>query len=133
MAEDNDEIALLCKDVVDSHSCTSKNCEGCQKIRKMMKNYLRTVTTGKNIEEEIFLNNSDKTVEFLKKTDSACFSSQNSSFGSLESDIWIIDSGASSHVTYSKEGMINLRNIDKKIKIGNGKYVNATHIGTKIG
>ena len=29
--------------------------------------------------------------------------------------------------------MINLRKIYKKIKIGNGKYVNATHIGTKIG
>lgn len=36
-------------------------------------------------------------------------------------------------MTYSKEGIMNLRKIDKKIKIGNGKYVNAAHIGTKIG
>ena len=75
----------------------------------------------------------DEMVNNREKTESACFSSNNSSFGSLDDDIWIIDSGASSHVTYSKEGMTNLRKIDRKIKIGNGKYVNATHIGTKVG
>ena len=39
----------------------------------------------------------------------------------------------SAHVTYSKVGMINLKPIDKKIKVGNGKYVQATHIGMKVG
>jgi len=52
---------------------------------------------------------------------------------SINEDVWVLDSGASAHVTYRKVGMINLKPIDKKIKVENGKYIQAMHIGTKDG
>ena len=61
------------------------------------------------------------------------FSDDYGSFDNMKDDVWILDSGASAHVTYSEVGMINLNPIDKKIKGGNGKHVQATHIGTKVG
>ena len=72
-------------------------------------------------------------VDCLGKSEKVNFSDDYGSFDNMKDDVWILDSGASAHVTYSKVGMINLKPIDKKIKVGNGKHVQATHIGTKIG
>ena len=47
-------------------------------------------------------------------------------FGSTQSEVginknvWIGDTGASSHMTHSKEGMRNMRSIKSKIIFGNG-------------
>ena len=48
-------------------------------------------------------------------------------------NIWLIDSGASAHISNSTQGMKNLRKIERKIKIGSGEHVMATHIGDLFG
>ena len=54
-------------------------------------------------------------------------------FDMLTKDTWLIDSGASSHMTNTTDGMIHLRKIDKKVKVGSGEHVQVTHIGDKKG
>ena len=46
---------------------------------------------------------------------------------------WLIDSGASAHISNSLEGMKNLRKIERKIKIESGEHVIATPIGDLFG
>ena len=46
-------------------------------------------------------------------------------------NIWIIDSRATSHMTNSKEGFIDTKEINVDVKIGNGKTLKATMMGTK--
>jgi len=58
-------------------------------------------------------------VDCLESSEKANFSDDHGSFDTMKDDVWILDSGASAHVTYSKVGMINLKPIDKKIKVGN--------------
>jgi len=48
----------------------------------------------------------------------------------LEKDIWLADSGASSHMTNSLDGMSNVRDINSRVKIGNGVFLKALKIGT---
>jgi hypothetical protein len=43
-------------------------------------------------------------------------------------DIWICDSGATSHDCVSDIGMFDVRNIDEKIRVGNGNLLVATKI-----
>ena len=38
----------------------------------------------------------------------------------FDDDIWICDSGASSHYCVSDRGMFDVRDIDEKIRVGNG-------------
>jgi hypothetical protein len=45
----------------------------------------------------------------------------------FDDDIWICDSGASSHYCVTDRGMFDVRDINEKIKVGNGK------VATKIG
>ena len=47
--------------------------------------------------------------------------------------MWFADSAATSHMKPTMDGMSNLTKTDGKIKIGDGKYVSATHIGTFTG
>ena len=60
-------------------------------------------------------------------------------FGSTQNDvgidreIWIGDTGASSHMTHSKEGMTNMRPSMSWIIFGNGQRLQSTHIGDKHG
>ena len=44
---------------------------------------------------------------------------------------WIADSGASTHMGNSDEGMTDVREIDSPVQIGNGKTLRATKIGRK--
>jgi Reverse transcriptase (RNA-dependent DNA polymerase)/gag-polypeptide of LTR copia-type len=43
--------------------------------------------------------------------------------------IWFADSAATSHMKNNTDGMCNLRNIDGKVKIGDGKQIEATLVG----
>jgi hypothetical protein len=47
----------------------------------------------------------------------------------FDDDIWICDSGASSHYCVSDRGMFDVRDIDEKIRVGNGNLLLATKIG----
>jgi hypothetical protein len=48
----------------------------------------------------------------------------------FEDDIWICDSGASSHYCSLDRGMIDVKNINEDICFGNGDFLNATKIGS---
>jgi len=43
---------------------------------------------------------------------------------------WLADSGASCHLTHTDEGMYNVRHINSSIKVGSGKLLIATKIGS---
>jgi hypothetical protein len=47
----------------------------------------------------------------------------------FDDDIWKCDSGASSHYCVSDKGMFDVRDIDEKIRVGNGNLLVATKIG----
>ena len=47
----------------------------------------------------------------------------------IREDVWIADSGASSHITNTLQGMYNQLKISSKGKIGSGEYVDANIIG----
>jgi hypothetical protein len=47
----------------------------------------------------------------------------------FDDDIWICDSGASSHYCVSDRGMFDVKHIDEKIRVGNGNLLVATKIG----
>jgi hypothetical protein len=47
----------------------------------------------------------------------------------FDDDIWICDSGASSHYCVSDKGMFDVRDIDEKIRVGNGNLLVATQSG----
>ena len=49
----------------------------------------------------------------------------------ITSDTFICDTGASSHLTNSMEGMINTRQDAYQIKIGSGQKMTSTIIGAK--
>jgi hypothetical protein len=44
-------------------------------------------------------------------------------------DLWILDSEASCHYCQSVEGLMDIKEINKSIKIGNGDLMKATKIG----
>ena len=44
-------------------------------------------------------------------------------------DIYIADTGASSHMTCTKQGMINVRKSEITIQMGNGERLQCNHIG----
>ena len=50
---------------------------------------------------------------------------------SLDQDMWLGDSGASYHRTNNLKGMVDLKTIDSKITIGNGKQLTSTKMGNK--
>ena len=51
----------------------------------------------------------------------------------IHEEVWIADSGASSHMTNTLQGMYNQRRISSKLKIGSGEYVEANIIGDVSG
>ena len=54
---------------------------------------------------------------------------KNLGLNEIRKDIWIADSGASSHMTNDVSGLINQRQINSKVKVGSGEYVEAQVIG----
>jgi hypothetical protein len=47
----------------------------------------------------------------------------------FSSDMWILDSGTSCHYYQSAEGLMDVKEIDESIKIGNGNSMKSTKIG----
>ena len=48
-----------------------------------------------------------------------------------ETDLWLGDTGASTHMTNNEDGMYDCKIINSNIKVGNGKNIKATKIGEK--
>ena len=48
-------------------------------------------------------------------------------------DLWIADTGASSHMTNSMEGMSDLKETDETITVGNGATMTVKYVGTYTG
>ena len=44
-------------------------------------------------------------------------------------DIWIADSGATSHMTNNRDGMYDIEEYNSSVKVGNGKNISITHKG----
>ena len=59
--------------------------------------------------------------------------SHDSTLKTLEKDIWVADSGASSHMTNSLEGMTDLRESKSYVTFGDSKRLKVSKIGTKHG
>jgi len=116
VAGDDEEVALICTEI---------------SVPQVRKNFFGVSERKLKLHEESELALTQ--VDCLGKSEKANFSDDHESFDNMKDDVWILDSGVSAHVTYSKVGMINLKPIDKKIKVGNGKYVQAMHTGTKVG
>ena len=53
--------------------------------------------------------------------------------GKGSNQMWISDTGATCHMTYSKDGLINLQPISSFVIFGNGERLQATHIGDMKG
>ena len=47
----------------------------------------------------------------------------------VSKNLWLADSGASSHMTNSESGLFNVQMIESKITIGNGKHIIAEKVG----
>jgi hypothetical protein len=46
-------------------------------------------------------------------------------------DIWLGDTGASTHMTNNDDGMFDCKKINSTIRVGDGKSIKATKIGKK--
>ena len=70
----------------------------------------------------------------MKKTDTSLLSeNMGDDVETAKKNTWLIDSGASTHISNSLEEMKNLRKIERKIKIGSGEHVTTIHIGDLFG
>jgi hypothetical protein len=58
-------------------------------------------------------------------------SANKGSKGHRHHSLWLLDSGASCHMTFDEEGMFDCREIKSQIKIGNSQTMTATKIGKK--
>merc|ERR1712224_562411 len=84
-------------------------------------------------EEHVYMA-SDVVPSWWEKTDTSLLSENiGDVVETAKKNTWLIDSGASTHISNSLEGMKNLRKIERKIKIGSGEHVTATHIGDLFG
>ena len=50
-------------------------------------------------------------------------------FDKFDNDIWIGDTGATSHMTFDSKGMYDLEEMSGQVIVGNGKGVKITHRG----
>ena len=64
--------------------------------------------------------------------DTMAFGSTQDEVG-INKEIWIGDTGASSHMTHSRDGMTNMRPTKSWIIFGNGQRLQSTHVGDKHG
>ena len=71
-----------------------------------------------------------ETNDLLDQQNTMAFRSTQSEVG-IDKNVWIGDTGVSSHMTHSKEGMRNMRSIKSKIIFGNGQRLQSTHVGDK--
>jgi hypothetical protein len=60
-----------------------------------------------------------------------CFMSQTTSNYKINSNTWLGDSAASTHMGFSDEGMTDVELINEPVRIGNGKALTATKIGKR--
>lgn len=85
-----------------------------------------TVTTGHGEEASIALAASDGTEVLLVKE-------RNSSAGmksTEEATRWVVDSGCTSHMTSSSEGLINIEWTEGKVVVADGKVLESTGVGS---
>jgi hypothetical protein len=54
----------------------------------------------------------------------------NESEGKINKNTWLADSGASSHMTNNDEGMFNVKIVESKITIGDGKTLTSHKVGS---
>ena len=50
--------------------------------------------------------------------------------GAVGKHLWLADSGASSHMTNDESGLFNMKLIESKITIGDGKHLKAEKVGS---
>ena len=74
------------------------------------------------VEDEVVLINEMPTIK-----------NEETGLNEIRNNIWIADSGASSHMTNDASGLYNTREISSKVKIGSGDYVEAELIGSLRG
>ena len=72
-----------------------------------------------------------KIVDF--ETDEVALVNNDYTFASMPPDLWIGDTGASSHMTNSLEGLINLRASTAKVTVGDGEQLECEQVGDKTG
>ena len=48
----------------------------------------------------------------------------------ITKNTWLADSGASAHMTHTDTGMFNIKMIESKVTIGNGKSLTAVKMGS---
>ena len=70
--------------------------------------------------------------EVTVTNDTMAFGSTQDEVG-INKEIWIGDTGASSHMTHSRDGMTNMRPTKSWIIFGNGQRLQSTHVGDKHG
>ena len=58
---------------------------------------------------------------------------QTRTFGKINKDLWLGDSGASSHMTNSLVGMTDLKDIGGSVRFGNNQSLEVKKIGKKLG
>ena len=51
----------------------------------------------------------------------------------INTNTWLCDSAATSHMKFNTEGMTNLKPCDRQVKVGNGVEMKAKWIGTFVG
>ena len=72
--------------------------------------------------------NEPSTIEetVLTTMDDTCMTNS----GKFTTEMWIGDTGATSHMTNNDKGLTNVQVINERIKMGNGKFMIATKKGT---
>jgi hypothetical protein len=84
-------------------------------------------------EEQLKLSQSStgKAVHFGLTVLESCLEVESLSTTHGNSDLWIVDTGASCHMTCSDEGMFNCKTIHEDIKVGDGNLIKAMKKGSK--
>ena len=82
----------------------------CQDVKKYQHRKTDCELRMKNVQEEGVLMASNQSNKFTK-------------------DTWVGDTGATSHMTNSDKGLIDVQMINEQIRVGNGKFMIATKKG----
>ena len=75
----------------------------------------------------------DKDDEKEVEDDSVFLETEQVTFGMIDKDLWLGDSGASSHMTNSLIGMTDMENANGSVRFGNSQVLKVKKIGKKAG
>jgi hypothetical protein len=123
--DSDDDVALLAGSKI-ANSKSSKFCTFCEKSGHLRKNCYKRLAIKKQVadsssEDE---HQSDKVGDFVSFAFRASEKSRN--------PIWIIDSGASNHMSSSKKFFDKMQPCKKKIHLANGKVLICSGIGSGV-